>query len=237
MTADFPPYDRRHADRVFRWSLLLAAAVHGLLLYRWPIWERTTTSSPPPAVLEVTLASAPRPPTPESATAPPAAQPDWQPPAPPMQTPHPAAPATTTAPLPATAPAPPAKQLRRRFLQAVRVSPWHLTEPPDSQRDEPTIYHRPMVPANAGWMSPLLPAVAPALDLWHAADGTVHKIVVAANGERYCGRGQALNPLEPFHALPMLWHDCGTARGAPAPAGDPWQRPAPQPVATATAPR
>ncbi len=238
MPAVFPPYDHHRADRVFRWSLLLAVAVHGLVLYRWPIWERKTPVLRPEPVLKVTLAPAPQAPARQPIAVPQEAPQIQPPPGTPLPAPHRPAPAIAAAPAVAPPqPVPRADRLRHRFLQAVRASPWRLAEPPDAESKETLRRRTPPLPAIIGWMTPLLPTIEPGFDVWRTADGALHKVAVLPGGRRLCGQAPAANPLEPFLTLPLSWHDCGVARGVLAATGDPWQRPAPPPHTSPGAPQ
>jgi hypothetical protein len=53
------------------------------------------------------------------------------------------------------------------------------------------------------------PAAAAIVDRWLAADGSQNVVVTTADGETYCGRAEAWNPLNPLVEPIMTYRSCG----------------------------
>jgi hypothetical protein len=53
------------------------------------------------------------------------------------------------------------------------------------------------------------PAEVEVVDRWLAADGSHNVVITAPDGETYCGRAEAWNPMNPMLEHIMMWRPCG----------------------------
>lgn len=57
-----------------------------------------------------------------------------------------------------------------------------------------------------------LPADTGAVDRWLAADGSHNVVITAPDGETYCGRAEAWNPMNPLVEPIMTYRSCGAGK-------------------------
>jgi len=55
----------------------------------------------------------------------------------------------------------------------------------------------------------LAPAELEIVDRWLAADGSHHVVITAPDGNTYCGRAEAWNPMNPLFEPIMMFRSCG----------------------------
>lgn len=188
--------------------LLLALALHaGLLIV--PL-ARQEAAAPGWTRIELRLAPPP-------ARPPPATSPSAVPPAPPP-TPE----RTSDAPVPtASAPPsfpPPASPVGERSRPVpLERQPWSLAPSPASPRalgappagGRPEAWTRPLLPRESNLFDhAVVPREAEIVDRWQSSDGDHRVVVRSPDGNTYCGRANADNPLEPLVEPIMTWHAC-----------------------------
>lgn len=197
---------REPLRQVLPW-LVLALALHAGLLWI-PLADRARTE-PTWATVELHLAPSEPPAQPEPERA----------------TPATAAPNALTVPPPATAPqaretrAPLPAVVDREPRVPLERQPWSLA--PAKEAPHPRVLgDAPPGGRPEAWTRPLLPsapnlfdrAVVPReveiVDRWQSADGGHRVVIKSPDGETYCGRAPAYDPLHPEFEPIMTWHRC-----------------------------
>lgn len=116
---------------------------------------------------------------------------------------------------PATAESPPVLSAARLLDLATRRD-WQL--PNARQQREPGMYSRQAMPPSWRRGMPreknrfeglVAPAEVETVDRWLAADGSHNVVITTPNGDTYCGRVGAWNPMSPLFEPVMMFRTCG----------------------------